>query len=287
MKKLMACAFMLLGLSGCVTDGATPVGPRPETVEMLVRQGGEARFLGRAHGMDGWLVKLDDNVRAMYVAPDGKGVVVGLLHDGNGENLTIRQIEALALADKLAKAAETETARGIANVLPAEKAVEGTAVAAPVADPAQAAWEAAENLTYVSIGAEGAPVVYVMFDPRCSFCSMYLADLLEGPISTQKLNVRLLPVSVLGEDSVRMVASMLGAPVPAEAILRHAIGRGGELPAPTEENMAEVRHNSEVLSSLGLRSTPRTIYRTPAGEYGVVTGAPKDMAAFVGLVTGP
>lgn len=286
MKKFLLSLLLAVAVSGCATDGNSPSGTRPETVEMLVRQGGDARFLGRAHGMDGWLVKLGDNVRAMYVAPDGKGVVVGLMHDENGDNLTVRQIEALQPSGDAEPVAAQEEAAA------QEPGNEDAVAASPASaeaeqDPAKAAWEAAGTLAYVPIGNADAPVIYVMFDPRCSYCALYLSDLLEGPISARKLNVRMVPVSVLGDASVRLAASLLGAPVPAEAILRHAIGRSMELPEPTEENMAVVRHNSEVLSGLGLRSTPRTIYRTPAGEYGVITGAPQNLAAFITLVTAP
>jgi len=284
MKRLAAVAFLLLGLAGCATDGTTnaamtPAG-YPEPVAMIVRQGGEAQSLGREYGMDGWLVKLGGSVRAMYVTPDGKGAVVGLLHGEGGENITVRQVEALArqvVADSPAPA-----------VKPAEKVeVQPAVPAAPAndSDVALRAWAEASSLKYVSLGDVKAPVVYVMFDPRCPYCTSYLADLLDGPISGDKLNVRLLPVSVLGEESVKMAAGLLSAADPAEAFLRHAIG-GGSVPEATADNMAAVRHNTEVMNALGLRSTPRTIYKTAVGEYGVMTGAPNDMAAFVKLVSG-
>ena len=67
----------------------------PDTLQLLVDRGAQARFLGTRHGMHGWVTIFQGQEQYYYATPDGKGFLMGLLFDKDGTMATVGQVREL------------------------------------------------------------------------------------------------------------------------------------------------------------------------------------------------
>ncbi|MFP1681801.1 thiol:disulfide interchange protein DsbG [Alloalcanivorax sp. C16-1] len=125
-----------------------------------------------------------------------------------------------------------------------------------------------ERSHWVAEGAENPDrVVYTFTDLKCPYCERQWRDmrpLLADP--DNRTQVRHVVVAVLRPGSYGEGAAVLAADDPAAAL---AQGEKGELKPldPVPEAMGrQLRENNALMREFGIRGTPATIFRDPAGK---------------------
>lgn len=167
------------------------------------------------------------------------------------------------------------------SAAPAATAASATPVAPAAAAPApdaQRAYADASTGTGFAVGPlMAADPVLVFFDPQCPHC----AELWKA---SQPLLARLrmvwMPVGFLRSSSAPQGALILAAKDPAAAMNEHEVllaNRQGGLPVTgsvSDELLAKVKANTELLGKLGADSVPFILYRNrQTGAWGSHAGA--------------
>lgn len=190
---------------------------RPEgLVSALRANGAEIVPLGSRGGLDGYLVTpATGGGYSLYVTGDGHAVA-GLLYDPDGTEVTGAQ---------LAAARDIGARAGTAEATPPEKVAAPTAVTAhaenpnSVAEPGPASFaglfERSASAFGFTLGGRG-PVVVLLGDATCPWSRSAAARLgraaLEG-----RLQLRVVPVAVLGGEAAHRAAAIAASPDPAVA----------------------------------------------------------------------
>ena len=133
---------------------------------------------------------------------------------------------------------------------------------------------------WFSVGKRGAPTVYAVIDPDCPFCAKAMTNL-KDEVELGKLQLRIVPVHALGEQSADLIAAMLTDKEPPVAFWRHEIQKGtfgsSDL-APVNfkslrpELRAAIESNLALISRLKIEGVPFFAFETsdgPAVYFGV------------------
>ena len=99
-KALMITAATYVLAGGAASAQDNPLANRPQDPPPIVQyfssQGLKVTAIGQEGGMSGYLLeKADGKMQTVYVTPDGKHVVVGLLVASGGMNVTALQLDAM------------------------------------------------------------------------------------------------------------------------------------------------------------------------------------------------
>lgn len=131
-----------------------------------------------------------------------------------------------------------------------------------------------EAAQWVPIGRDDAPAIYVFVDTQCNYCHEYWFDLATPYVEEGKLQVRLIPVSIINDKSRSEGAALLFAADPANAWRRHVKGDPNALVSSGDNAIAEgaVEQNTDLFKHWQMKSTPYSVYRGPSGEVRVVRG---------------
>lgn len=86
---------------------------------------------------------------------------------------------------------------------------------------------------WISIGQKSAPPVYMLLDPTCPYCAKSLANL-QDDIEAGKIELRVVMAPLLSQRSIELVAGIMEAENPAEALWNHelAYARNGASDLP-------------------------------------------------------
>lgn len=234
----------------------------PRVFDQLRNQGTDVvrRFDARP-GLTGWVLRNRAGEHfIVYSLPDGKTVIEGgSVIDDSGVNLSVQ------FADKF--------------------------IPKPDFD---AVWATLDQHATVTTGATGAnvkSVIYVFLDPNCVFCN--LAWRAFKAYEASGLQVRWLPVGLLGEDALKRAAAILEAPNPSAALNQHeASYKPGDresgikpVDAPRPDTVKKLQANIDLMRRVQVRGTPATIYRDPQTKRVVVReGMPP--LAMIPAITG-
>src|SRR5690606_22431650 len=71
----------------------------PAAIQDLVDRGAQIRYLGKKHGMDGWITIYQGQEQYYYVTQDKEGFVMGVLFDKAGDMVTVEQVRKLQAQD--------------------------------------------------------------------------------------------------------------------------------------------------------------------------------------------
>lgn len=276
MKKILSLALMLCALSApaFATDKAAPAPDVPEALEELVSRGAQIRYLGKEHGLDGWIAIYQGQEQYYYVTSDKKAFVTGLMFGADGRPITIDQVRNLqsqggALLDLLADGPEAAQA-------PQEAApIQSLADTMKSQTPSERLFREVENSNWIAIGKEGAPVVYSFVDPQCPHCHAMMKELRKDYIDTGLIQIRIMPVG-FQQGSLAQAAFLLAAPNGAELFLRHLDGDENALPAKGDISTQAVQKNMALMQAWKFNVTPLSIYRGRDGSVKIIRGKPKD-----------
>ena len=134
---------------------------------------------------------------------------------------------------------------------------------------------------FLEQGSPGAPLLYVMFDPRCPHCADLHAAL-EKSVSEGRVAVRWVPVDVLGDEPLAArVLDTRDAPDGAAAMARifdaawSSEALAEDAPEPSEGNRAAAAQNAETLALLshGGAAVPQIFYLARSGSFQIARGS--------------
>lgn len=270
---VLAAALFVLASGPASAQDKSAVPTMPPPLQALAAEGAQIRYLGREHGLDGWITIQKGQEQYFYVTPDGEAMLMGLLFDKSGKLVTVEQIKALRgseegdVLDML-----TGDRTGLEKDLATQNPDKG------FKSPAERMYADVEGTNWIRLGDEKAPYIYVFVDPQCPHCHDFLTDLKAG-IEGKKIQVRLIPIG-FREETVAQAALLLAAPNPQELWFRHLAGDKDALPARQGVNEQGVQMNLAVMQSWKFDVTPVTVYRDKDGKVKLVRGRASDLDAL-------
>ena len=252
-------------------------GSEPESrpgglVSALRANGAEIVPLGSRGGLDGYLVTpATGGGYSLYVTGDGHAVA-GLLYGPDGTEVTGAQLA--AVRDIGARA-------GTAEATPPEKVAAPTAVTAhaeirnSVAEPGPASiaglFQRSASAFGFTLGGRG-PVVVLLGDATCPWSRSAAARLgraaLEG-----RLQLRVVPVAVLGGEAAHRAAAIAASPDPAVAWFEGG-GTGNRSGAE------RIARNNALFDAWGANAVPLIAWRGRDGAVGHRVGDIDDVGAW-------
>lgn len=126
---------------------------------------------------------------------------------------------------------------------------------------------------WFSVGKRGAPTVYAIVDPDCPFCAKAMTNL-KDEVELGKLQLRIVPVPVLGERSAGLIAAVLTDEEPPVAFWRHEIQQGtfgasdiapADFMALRPELRTAIKNNLALMSRLKIEGVPFFAFETGDG----------------------
>ncbi len=278
-------------------EGLRSEGVRPEGLLSALRANGAGVLpLGVRGGLHGYFVKPARGTGySLYVTGDGHAVA-GLLYGPDGTAITGAQLAAA----RPAAASEQRGAAATPKTLVPETLVPRTLVPQSAA-PAMTAHAASDtggpaspspSLTRMfersaaafgfTLGERG-PVVVLLGDPACSFSRAAAARLgraaLEG-----RVQLRVVPVGVLGGTAARRAVAIAAHPDPARAWFEGDGTADRTLGPETlgpETGAGRIARNNALLDEWGATAVPLIAWRTRHGAVGHRVGDMEDIDAWL------
>lgn len=251
----------------------------PGPLQTMVDQGAQIRYLGKQHGMDGWVTIFKGQEQYFYVLPNKKAFVMGLLFDENGKAVTVQQVQSLQkqgdqVLDMLASGELPEDSAQLPPVVQKSNPFE-------YKPPAERMFADVEGSNWVSIGKRGAPVIYAFIDPQCPHCHAFMDDLRKGGyLESGQLQVRLIPVG-FREETLAQAAFLLAAPDAEERFFNHLDGDTSALPAKYDISNQGIQKNLSIMQTWKFDVTPMIVYQDKVGNIKLVRGRVKDVPGML------
>ncbi len=263
----------------------------PSYVQALANGGAQVSYMGNDLGLDGWMTVKDGQRQYVYVTPNQEANIVGLLLDRDGKMVTATQIDRLMksnpeyLAQEMKSKKVQKNTSQTPNVLPpktpsAIKSPLPSPKSTPI-DPSSSSEQLLADIQvahWIEIGLSSAPIVYAFVDPECPHCHQFI-DTLRATKSYEKgkIRTRLLPVGILGKDSLYEAAKLIDSPTPKKSFFDHLDGDEFALPIDEKYNTKKVQKNMALMQKWNLDVTPFLIYRSKEGSVKIVRGRPKQI----------
>lgn len=247
----------------------------PDVIKTLLDEGAQVRYLGKSHGLDGWITIKSGQEQFFYVTPSGEALVMGLLFDKSGKLITFDQIKSLR-----EKEGDTLDLFAMDNMAPDPRENIGNQISPEFKTPSEQLYSDIETSNWISLGDKEAPYIYTFIDPQCPHCKSFLNDLRKGFIEAGSLQVRIIPVG-FREDTRAQAAFLLAAPDPEKRWFRHMDGDSNALPITPNINQQGIQRNLSIMQSWKFNATPMTVYRSAEGDVKIIQGRAKNVAAVV------
>ena len=244
-------------------------------LKRLIETGTELTYLGYAHGMHGWLALKEGRIQILYTNNEAKAVVNGILYGPDGQSVTAQQLAALRQSGfKLDEKAANETIH-TDGMHKAESVVRNS--------PGEQLMVAVSKARWFPVGKDNAPILYIVVDAECPHCKQFFQNLDSTFIETGQVQVRLVPVSFLGEASTQLGAAILSAEDPASSWRSLMKDGGAALATQTISPTAltAVQENTLLMSKWNVNATPYSIYRGRNGRVKIISGRPQDVGSVV------
>ncbi|MEN1929426.1 thiol:disulfide interchange protein DsbG [Luteimonas sp. MJ250] len=256
---------LLLVVSGCsqaedsadaaaATSGAAAV-DRPAVIQAIEAQGLEV--LGEfdaPSGLGGFAGVAGQQPVAVYLTPDGRHALVGVMLDAKGKDVGAEALQRLVSGPQ-----------------------------------SKRTWGQLESADWIVDGRPDAPrVVYTFSDPNCPFCNRFW-EAARPWVDAGKVQIRHLLVGVIKADSANKVAAIYGAASPEDALQRNERNfvQGGIEPLATVPAAVARRleTNQRLMLQLGFQGTPGILFRDADGTVQRRSGMPP--ASDLTTVLGP
>lgn len=218
--------------------------PLSPAVQHLVDSGSKitARFVS-ASGLRAVEAVHGADAKLFYVTPDGKHLILGVVFDAAGRNVTL---DDMARANAMQGDAPTHQPQPLA---PATGAFD------PTLDKLLAE---AKQLPWIEEGSSG-KTIYAIFDPNCPYCHM-LHTRLSALAHAGKVRVRWIPVSILSASGPGLIAAVYEAKDPAYALSRAFDHILPSKPVTKRSKLAMAR-NLIFLRDTGYAGVPVIVYK--------------------------
>ena len=293
---LLAASLALAAVLGASAPGGARAGGEPDPwpealraealVSALRANGAEIVTLGSRGGLDGYLVVPSEGAGySLYVTEDGHAVA-GLLYGPDGVEITGVQLAAARTAAASAQrvdavSPETLVPETLApqTLVPRTAAPAMTAHAEPdgagppsISPSLTRLFERSAAAFGFTLGKRG-PLVVLLGDPVCSFSRSAAARLGRAALDGH-LQLRVVPVAVLGGAAARSAAAIAGSPDPARAWFE-----GGG--APDRTGAERIARNNALFEAWGANAVPLIAWRTREGGIGHRVGDIDDVNAWL------
>lgn len=245
----------------------------PEALMALTDRGAQARYLGRKHGMEGWVTIFQGQEQYYYVTPNGQGFLMGLLFGKEGKMETVEQVRDLQRQN--GEVLDFLTADKPKDNL--TKAIKETSKEFEYKTPAERMFVDVENSNWVQFGADDAPIIYSFMDPQCPHCHEFMKDLRTDYIEKGLVQVRMVPVG-FREETLSQAAFLLASPDAQERFFKHLDGDESALPAKQGTSTQGIQKNLSLMQAWKFDVTPMTIYRGKDGKVKLVRGRADNMS---------
>jgi len=245
----------------------------PDALKLLEERGAQTRYLGKKHGLDGWITVFQGQEQYYYVTPDGQGFLMGLLFNKNGDMVTLNQVRDL----------QKQADGNILDFLTVDKPQEdiGTVMqetneAFEYKTPAERMFAEVENSNWIQFGRDDAPVIYSFMDPQCPHCHNFMKDLRKGFLDEGLVQLRMIPVG-FRDETLAQSAFLLATPDAKERWYRHLDGDTTALPATTSTSTQGIQKNLALMQAWKFNVTPMTVYRGKDGKVKIIRGRASNM----------
>ena len=202
-------------------------------------------------GLKAWAAYRDQQPIPIYRLPDGKHWVIGTVIDAQGKDVNAKALQ--------------------------------TAVQKPMG---QQAWADLERTHWIGDGKPDAPLIaYVFTDPNCPYCNRLWREA-RPMVQSGQLQLRHILVAVLRPSSEGKAAAILQSASPEQALASHAqayasahgknpdtlgIAALPRIPLSARDALA---NNVSLMTAMGLRATPATVWKNAQGTVQIRTGMP-------------
>lgn len=268
---------LLLVMFSSTVFAADP--PKPAPLVNLEKQGAAIRYLGKDGGLDGWVTIKNGQEQYFYVTPDQQAIVLGVLFNAKGDVVTMRQINDLRKkdpsVDALAEAQNSEAPAAASASVASEETKSGPS-------KAQQLYAEVEAASWVALGEKSAPAIYSFIDPQCPHCHDMIEDFRKsGLLEKGQVQLRLIPVGLMNEDSLKQAANLIESSDPASVLYKHLDGDKEALLSDKDPNTQSVQRNMVLMQSWKLDVTPFSVYKNKAGEIKIIRGRPENLKKLV------
>lgn len=275
MIRFLFAFFAAFFLLPAVSQAQNAVPELPEPLQNLANEGAQVRYLGREHGLDGWITIKRGQEQYFYVLPDRKAFVMGVLFGENGQMLTIDQVRRLRGQEAGLDALAADPSLSVRR--PSEAASNTFSVDTP----SERLFSDVQDSNWIPVGGGAdAPVIYAFIDPQCPHCHAFLKDVRGAYIDSGRVQIRMVPVG-LNPATMAQAAFLLATPDPEEKWFRHMDGDEEALPIKPDINQQGVQRNMAIMQSWRLDATPLLVYRDTSGTVKIVRGRPQDAVAVM------
>lgn len=129
----------------------------------------------------------------------------------------------------------------------------------------------------LQVGQRDAPLAYIITDPTCEPCRL-ANDLLRERVEAGALQLRVVMLSIVDEDSLGTIAGIVGADDPAAAYLAMSLDDGSEMPFARTAGLPQVvtqglEANYAMAEAFEIPQLPFVIFEGEAGPV-YISGAP-------------
>lgn len=220
-------------------------------------------FATEIKGINGWVIEgTADNAEKtiIYSSADGEAIFIGGIVGENDANLTTKHFDLFIDSSKSKKEAVAPTSK-VKNQPPLKKenidlsGMQGVLDSQPV----------------VTIGS-GDKELTIVVDLNCPYCHQYYQSLVSQSDLLNEFTIHLMPVGILGMDSVYKAAMFEGLPQHEALELLKALmdGSSGSV-TPTEIAISNSMSRSQQWSNAGLNVVPLTLLdiNNPTDPFGV------------------
>ena len=294
-RRLLAVALAVAAGIATPPSGAR-AGSEPEVrseglVSALRANDAEIVPLGARGGLDGYLVMPAKGAGySLYVTDDGHAVA-GLLYGPDGMEITGAQLAAARTAAASAQRADATSPETLVSqtLVPSTAAPAMTAHAElegagpPSSSPSLARlFEHSAAAFGFTLGGQG-PLVVLLGDPTCSFSRSAAARLGRAALDG-RLQLRVVPVAVLGADAVRRAVAIAAHPDTARAWFEGGGTADRTLVPETlvpKIGAERIARNNALFDEWGASAVPLIAWRTGIGAVGHRIGDIDDIDAWL------
>ena len=283
LKCLAVAPALAVALAGTAPAAATG----SDLIEALRANGARVVSLGSRGGLEGYFVTPETaGGYSLYLTADGHAVA-GLLFGPDGREITGAQLAAAhageaggsgagsGARDVDPTAPETAAADGRDTTGPTVTAHEAAEGAAPPSSPASltALFERSVAAFGFTLGERG-PVVALLGDAACPWSRSAAAKLGREALAG-RLQLRVVPVAILGADAARRAAAIASHPDPASAWLE------GPDRAPERAGAERIARNNALLDEWGANAVPLIAWTARDGSIAHRIGDVDDVGAWL------
>ena len=241
-------------------------------------------YMGRAAGLDGWFLMMSEKrVQIAYTAPDGNILVIGALFSADGTNITEQQLIGLRAKEPAVNALFTDTVQQAQETLVRASGMDRVMKNLDPAKKGDQLYLELAQAFHAQLGARDAPLLFMVIDPNCPHCKRAWKAMAPWLAKTN-VQVRVIPVGILGDDSTRMAGKLLDTDKPgalwakfAAADFDRAVLDG----SPGEDGRAKAQVNRALFDRWQLKATPFFAYRAKNGDVKVLNQVPDDARALL------